>query len=145
MSFIPAIICWITILHFFHKKSSSVVDNLLASLNSCQYPSSTAGCPPGRKKERKKDCFYLITQKSSTWGDYSREDSHISCYFVIKAYVVEYRTTHFYCLIYNFKVRTFYCIEDYNGIPLPFWAKQFWKLHWFYSKWSKYSQLDLVA
>ena len=66
------------------------------------------------------DCFYLITQKSSTSGDYSREDSHISCYFVIKAYVVEYRTTHFYCLIYNFKVRTFYCIEDYNGIPLPF-------------------------
>ena len=32
---------------------------------------------------------------------------YISCYFVIKAYFVEYRTTHFYCLIYNFKVRTF--------------------------------------
>ena len=55
----PAITCWITILPFFHKKQ-----------HCCgPFPCFSQDFP-----NLYIDCFYLISQKSSTWGNYSRED-----------------------------------------------------------------------
>ena len=112
----PAITCWITILPFFHKKQRCF------------------GSSPWFSQDFPKSLYRLFLPNQPEefhLGRLLALGHSISCYFVIKSYDDTYRTTHFDYWIYNFEIRSFYCIEDYNGIPLPLWEKPFWKFHWF--------------